>query len=446
MADAYRDQNDVPTLIAASSADGKTPVRLYADPTTHRLLIDLPGGGGTVTSVDATVPTGLTVSGVPITTSGTIAIALQSGYVIPTTASLATYVVGPASATDNAVARFDTTTGKLIQNSAVLIADTTGIISGTQGVTFSGSTSGTIALVPTAIAGTNTITLPASTGTVALTSDIPSNVVTAAATFATDESILRSDGTSRGAQATSTNATLTDAGALTLASLATAAGFAPTSSTATGNRLYLPTTNTLGLAINGTGTIQLTSSALSPVTNDIAALGTTALGWADLFSATGFTWNISNGNWVATHTSGVLTVGTGDLRISVAGTNADSVVTNNGTQTLANKRNTPRITTIVSSATPTVNSDGCDAVTITALATAITSMTTNLSGTPTNFQTLIFRIKDDGTARAITWGASFVAEGTALPTTTVISKVLTVGFIYDSVKAAWGCVASQQET
>ena len=35
-------------------------------------------------------------------------------------------VVGPASSTDNALARFDTTTGKLIQNSAVTVADTTG--------------------------------------------------------------------------------------------------------------------------------------------------------------------------------------------------------------------------------------------------------------------------------------------------------------------------------
>jgi len=37
-------------------------------------------------------------------------------------------VVGPASSTDNAVARFDGTTGKLIQNSAVTIADTSGNI------------------------------------------------------------------------------------------------------------------------------------------------------------------------------------------------------------------------------------------------------------------------------------------------------------------------------
>jgi len=39
-------------------------------------------------------------------------------------------VVGPGSATDNAVARFDTTTGKLIQNSVVTIADTSGNMAG----------------------------------------------------------------------------------------------------------------------------------------------------------------------------------------------------------------------------------------------------------------------------------------------------------------------------
>lgn len=42
---------------------------------------------GTVTSVALTVPTGLSVTGTPITSSGTIAISLQSGYSIPTTTS-----------------------------------------------------------------------------------------------------------------------------------------------------------------------------------------------------------------------------------------------------------------------------------------------------------------------------------------------------------------------
>lgn len=45
------------------------------------------GGSGTVTSVDLSVPTGLAVSGNPVTTSGTLAISYASGYSIPTTAS-----------------------------------------------------------------------------------------------------------------------------------------------------------------------------------------------------------------------------------------------------------------------------------------------------------------------------------------------------------------------
>jgi hypothetical protein len=102
----------------------------------------------------------------------------------------------------------------------------------------------------------------------------------------------------------------------------------------------------------------------------------------------------------------------------------------------------PRVGYVASSATPTINIDLYDAYSITALATAITSMTTNLSGTPTNFQKLIIRIKDDGTARAIAWGASFSDGIVALPTTTILSKTLTVGLIYNTVTSKWECMAS----
>jgi hypothetical protein len=44
---------------------------------------------GTVTSVAMSVPTGLSIAGTPITTSGTLALTLTAGYVIPTSASLA---------------------------------------------------------------------------------------------------------------------------------------------------------------------------------------------------------------------------------------------------------------------------------------------------------------------------------------------------------------------
>lgn len=50
MAQAGRDQNSVTTLIALSNADGTTPVALWADPTTHRLLTSAsitPGGSDT---------------------------------------------------------------------------------------------------------------------------------------------------------------------------------------------------------------------------------------------------------------------------------------------------------------------------------------------------------------------------------------------------------------
>ena len=43
--------------------------------------------GGTVTSVGCTVPTGMKVTGVPITSSGTIALAMDTGYALPTSAS-----------------------------------------------------------------------------------------------------------------------------------------------------------------------------------------------------------------------------------------------------------------------------------------------------------------------------------------------------------------------
>lgn len=46
---------------------------------------------GTVTSVGMTVPTGLSVAGSPITTSGTLAVSMASGYSLPTDASQATW-------------------------------------------------------------------------------------------------------------------------------------------------------------------------------------------------------------------------------------------------------------------------------------------------------------------------------------------------------------------
>lgn len=71
MANASRDENNVPALLAVSSTDGSTPIRVYADPDTHRLLVNSVDGG----------------------------------------------VTGPVDSTDNGFARWDGTTGVALKNS-----------------------------------------------------------------------------------------------------------------------------------------------------------------------------------------------------------------------------------------------------------------------------------------------------------------------------------------
>lgn len=116
-----------------------------------------------------------------------------------------------------------------------------------------------------------------------------------------------------------------------------------------------------------------------------------------------------------------------------------TVATPTGTQTLTNKRITKRTGTDTSSATPTINTDNVDFYSLTAQAADITSFTTNLSGTPTEGQTLWIAIT--GTAsRAITWGASFEASTIALPTTTSGTSRLDVGFVYNTVSSRWRCI------
>lgn len=113
------------------------------------------------------------------------------------------------------------------------------------------------------------------------------------------------------------------------------------------------------------------------------------------------------------------------------------------TATLTNKRVTERTVTVnAPGATPTINTDNCDVAAFTGLATAITSMTTNLSGTPGPNDQLLVELTDNGTARAITWGASFEASTIALPTTTAISALLCVQFLWNTATSKWRVVGT----
>jgi hypothetical protein len=177
--------NTISNINLASQVTGTLPfgnggTGNTATPTNGQLLI----GNGSGFSL-ATLTQG---SGITITNgSGGITIAATGG-------GGTGDVVGPASATDNAIVRFDGTTGKLIQNSAATIADTTGDITAGKynGLTVSTSTgtltvangsslitSGANSITLTSTGATN-VTLP-TTGTLAVLGT--AQTFTAAQTF-----------------------------------------------------------------------------------------------------------------------------------------------------------------------------------------------------------------------------------------------------------------------
>lgn len=103
----------------------------------------------------------------------------------------------------------------------------------------------------------------------------------------------------------------------------------------------------------------------------------------------------------------------------------------------------PGVQSVASASTVTPNADTDDLVKITAQAAALTLA--NPSGTPSEGQGLAIRIKDNATARGITYGSQYRAIGVTLPTTTVISKTLYLGLIYNSTDTKWDVVAVAQQ-
>lgn len=99
---------------------------------------------------------------------------------------------------------------------------------------------------------------------------------------------------------------------------------------------------------------------------------------------------------------------------------------------------TPNVQAVVSAGTVTPTFAN-DLVTITAQAAALTLA--NPTGTAIPGLGLVIRIKDDGTARAITWGTQYRGIGVTLPATTVAGKTTYVAMIFNSTDTAWDVVA-----
>jgi len=401
MTDAVRDQNHVPVALGASSSDPAATLPFLIDPITGRLLVNSSSGSGDV--------------------------------------------VGPASSTDDAVVRFDGTTGKPIQNSTLLLGDTgplypgtndgvalgdtthnfsdlflaTGavinyangnvVITHTSGILTMGTgemritTPGTNAASVVTVGGSqsltsktyNGLTITTSSGTLTIAN---SKVVTVSNTLTftgtdgssvafgaggtvlyTTSAIPLTVGTTTIASGTNTRILYDNSGVLgeytltgsgTVVAMQTAPSFLTSITTpsvlasandsgalgASGTAfadLFLASGGVINwnagdvtithsanaLAFGGASSGYSFDAAILPSANDSAAIGAAATSWADLFLASGALINFANGNAIITHSSGIISVTTGELRITSAnvGTNADSVPTLSSTSTMTNK-------------------------------------------------------------------------------------------------------------
>jgi hypothetical protein len=220
--------------------------------------------------------------------------------------------------------------------------------------------------------------------------------------------------------------------------------------------------------LNGTATTSaVTPDALAALWEkgaDVASAGTVSLGEGGSFHITGtatitdidpatdkagrFFVLTFDGSLTLTHNASTLILPTGANIQTAAGDTAifvsegSDVVRCVGYQRADGSWLAPRIQSVASSATVTPTFAN-DQVNVTAQAAALALA--NPTGTAQDGFGISIRIKDNGTARAISYGTQYRAIGVTLPTTTVISKTLYLGMIFNNADTKWDVVAVAQE-
>lgn len=106
------------------------------------------------------------------------------------------------------------------------------------------------------------------------------------------------------------------------------------------------------------------------------------------------------------------------------------------------KQRAPRISS-AATGNITPNTANFDITVRTAQAAAITI--SNPSDTPADGQKVGFRLRDNGTARAITWGTAYRGMTSGLPATTTANKTLRVEFEYNATEATYDLLIRQQQ-
>ena len=411
------------TTTVSGTNTGDQTIANTSNATSH--TVTLSATGGSVQLVEW--------AGITLTTTGTSADGIVT---IASTWGWSGDVVWPASATDNAVARFDTTTGKLLQNSWVTIWDTN---------------------IVSWVATLNTQAINA-TAQVDFSYDFSDTILSGwwfTFYWATHRRI--NDGWSNELIKFPTTSVSGAVNEFTISNAATWTW--PTISSTGGD-----TNIDFNIVSKGSGIVKsnwvevvtltgaqtLTNKTLTSPTLTTPALGTPASGtltnctWlpiAWLVSSTStaiWAWSIELGH--ATDTT-ISRVSAGVIAVEWV-----TVPTISSTSTITNKRNQPRIVSAASYTTDTGTSldfSTCDIFIVTAQAGALKF--NNPSGTPQHGEKIIIRCKDNWTARALTYDTQYRAIGVTLPTTTVISKTLYLGGIWNATDTKLDIIASAQE-
>jgi hypothetical protein len=332
----------------------------------------------------------------------------------------------------------------------------TGQTSYTNGQLLIGNSTGNTLTKATLTAGTG-IGISNGAGSITITNSAPDQVVSLTGAGTTSIS------------GTYPNFTITSndqfSGTVTTVSVVSTNGFAGTVANATTTPAITLTTSVTGI-VKGNGTAlsaasagtdyvapgAYTTSGLTMATSRLLGRTTAGTGAAEEISVgsglslTGGTLSATGGGMV--YPSAGIAVSTGSAWGTSLTAPSGAIVGTTDTQTLTNKRYTPRVSSTASISSPLAwNSDSFDQYAATAQAAALTINAD--AGTPTDGQRILFRFKDNGTARALTWttgsSKSFRAVGVTLPTTTVINKVLYVGCIYNAAEDRWDALAVGQE-
>ena len=155
--------------------------------------------------------------------------------------------------------------------------------------------------------------------------------------------------------------------------------------------------------------------------------------------------NITQGGTSSNTAVGALT----NLLPSASGVTAGSILATNGPGTYYwTTGTTIRLYTLSTFVSPLAwNSNNYDQYISTSQSNSLTISAD--AGTPTDGRKVIFRIKDNGTARSLSWttGVSkgFREVGITLPTTTIVNKTVYVGCIYNALDDRWDAIGISQE-